>query len=200
MNHCATFFAVIAFIFTAAACHAGVMVTQNVSPGATSWPGSPIISTVSNPTNQATVPESFNSSNTSLSQTFTVTTTNYTLQTISLYAGNGGGGTITLNLYDLGSQTAPNPSSYSPSGNLLGSGNGLSAAYASQSYGVLKFDFTGSDQVTLQAGHLYAFELGGISGTTPIFWQRAASDTYSGGAAYRNRDWINGGSARDFAL
>ena len=181
-------------------CRAGVTVTQNVSPGATSWPGSPFISTMSNPNTTATVPESFNSANTSIGQTFTVTTTNYVLQTIDVYAGVGSGGTITLNLYDLGSQTAPNPSSYSGNVNLLGSGSGLSVSYVTQPYGVLEFDFTGSDQVILQAGHMYAFEVAGTQGTTPIYWMRAGSDTYSGGAAYRNEAWINGNSARDFAL
>jgi glucuronoarabinoxylan endo-1,4-beta-xylanase len=179
---------------------AGVTVVENVSPGAKSWPGSPFISTVSNPTNQATVPESFNNANTSIGQTFTVTTTNYVLQTIDVYAGSGSGGTITLNLYDLGSQTAPNPSSYSGNVSLLGSGSGLSVSYFNQPYGVLEIDFTGSDQVILLAGHMYAFELAGTQGTTPVYWQRAGSDTYSGGAAYRDQGWINGGNNRDFAL
>ena len=54
---------------------AGVTVTQNVSPGATSWPGSPILATVSNPASQATTGESFNGGtggNTNISQTFTI--------------------------------------------------------------------------------------------------------------------------------
>src|SRR5205823_946291 len=84
--------------------------------------GAPIVSTVTNPgaLSPAGTSESFNGGtggNTNLSQTFTLTATNYTLQTIDLYAGGGTGtgiGTnLTLNLYDLGSQTAPNPSSYS---------------------------------------------------------------------------------------
>jgi len=68
--------------------------------------------------------------------------------------------------------------------------------------GVLEFDFTGSDQVTLQAGRLYAFELAGVSGTTPLYWQRATSNPYAGGAAYRNRTLITGGggATRDFAF
>jgi glucuronoarabinoxylan endo-1,4-beta-xylanase len=179
---------------------AGVTVVENVSPGAKSWPGSPLITTLSNPTNQATVPESFNSANTSIGQTFKVTTTNYTLQTIDIYAGSGNGGTITLNFYDLGSQSAPNPSSYAGSANLLGSGSGLSASYINQAYGILEFDFTGSDQVILQAGHMYAFELAGTQGTTPVYWMRAGSDTYSSGTAYRNQSYINGVTNRDFAL
>ncbi|MGH8023689.1 MAG: hypothetical protein ACRED1_08915, partial [Limisphaerales bacterium] len=47
---------------------------------------------------------------------------------------------------------------------------------------------------------MYAFELAGAFGTTPLFWSRSVSDTYSGGAAYRNQSWINDNNARDFAL
>ncbi len=185
---------------------AGVNVVQNGGPGATNWPGSPIISTIADPSS-STVGESFNSPNTSIGQTFTITTTNYTLTSIEIYAqggsGTGAGTNITLNLFDLGSQTAPNPSQYTASivgGNLLGAGAGLTISYDIQGNGTLEFDFTGADQATLQAGHMYVFELAGVSGTTPIFWQRGVSDTYSGGAAYRNQSWINGNNARDFAL
>jgi hypothetical protein len=187
---------------------AGVTIVQNVSPGATSWPGSPLLSTVANPST-ASVIESFNGGggNTNVSQTFTITTTNCTLQTIDIYAGNGSGtgsGTnLVLKLYDLGIQTAPNPSPYTASivgASLLGSGAGLPISYISQAAGVLEFDFTGADQVTLTNGHLYAFELTGAINTTPVFWSRGTSDTYSGGAAYRNQAWINASSARDFAL
>ncbi len=78
------------------ACHAGVVVTQNVSPGATSWPGSPLINTVTNPANQTAVSESFNSTGgcTNYAETFTIAA-DCTLQTISIYAG-GGTGTVTL--------------------------------------------------------------------------------------------------------
>jgi hypothetical protein len=158
-------------------CSAAVIVTENVSPGATSWPGSPILNTVANPST-ASVGEGFNGGggNTNLGQTFTITTSNYLLQTIEIYVGGGtgtGSGTnIVLNLYDLGTQTAPNPSAYNGSiigANVFGSGAGLSVSYANQSAGVLKFDFTGVDQVILTNGHMYAFELTGVNGTTPFF-------------------------------
>jgi glucuronoarabinoxylan endo-1,4-beta-xylanase len=187
----------------------GVTVVQNVSPGATSWPGSPIISTVANPSSSSVI-ESFNGGtggNTNLSQTFTMTAANSTLQTIDLYAGQGSGtgsGTnLVLKLFDLGTQTAPNPSPYTASivgPNLLGSGSGLSVTYTPQANGILEFDFTGPDQVSLTNGHMYAFELTGTLSTTPVFWSRGTNDTYSGGAAYRNQAWINGSNARDFAL
>jgi O-glycosyl hydrolase len=185
---------------------AGVIVTQNVSPGATSWPGIPIIATVTNPASQTSVGESFNAVGgcTNYCQTFTIITTNYTLQTISLYAGAGTGtgtGTnVALRLFDLGTQTAPNPSPYVPGTDLFNSGNGLAITYSPQTVGVLQFDFTGSDQVTLQSGHLYAFEMDGVLNSSPLLWQRTTNDTYSGGAAYRNRSWINGNNAREFAL
>jgi uncharacterized repeat protein (TIGR03803 family) len=190
----------------AMSCLAGVVITQNVSPGAANWPGSPLIATVTNPASQTSVGESFNAVGgcTNYCQTFTITTTNYTLQTISIYAGGGTGtGTGTnlmLRLFDLGTQTAPNPSPYVPGTDLFNSGNGLSITYAPQTVGVLQFDFTGSDQVTLQSGHLYAFEMDGVLNTSPLLWQRTTNDTYSGGAAYRNRSWINGNNAREFAL
>ncbi len=204
----ALFYVLILWVFVTSV-HAGVNVVQNVSPGATSWPGSPIISSVANPASD-TVPEGFNGvgGNTNLSETFTITTTNIVLQTIDIYVsglgqGTGPGTNVTLNLYDLGSQTAPDPSPYTADivgNNLFGSGAGLSITYSSQPDGVLEFDFTGADQVTLQAGHMYAFELTGVINTQPIDWYRGVSDTYSGGAAYRNQSWINGNSARDFSL
>ncbi len=187
---------------------AGVTVVQYVSPGATNWPGSPVLDTMAN-FSTASVGESFNGAggNTNLSQTFTVATADFALHTIDIFAGigsgTGSGTNIVLNLYDLGTQTAPNPSNYAAAisgGNLWGSGAGLSVGYVRQNVGVLEFDFTGVDQVTLTNGHTYAFELTGVSNTIPVYWYRAASDTYSGGAAYRNEAWINGTNARDFAM
>lgn len=196
---------VIAFGLSHLAAYAGVVVTQNLGPGATAWPATPIIKTLTNPSVEATVPESF-SSCTSYGQTFTIPAggNNYTLQTIYLYAGDGTGtspsATVTLNLYDLGGQTAPNPNPYVAGQNKFGSGSGLSITYVPQSAGLLKLDFTSTDQVQLLNGHMYVFELQGISGTTPIQWYRAGADTYASGAAYRDRSWINGNNARDFAL
>jgi uncharacterized repeat protein (TIGR03803 family) len=190
---------------------AGVVVTQNVSSGATNWPGSPIIQTVTNPASQTSVSESFNGGGgcTNYAETFTITTTNYTLQTISIYAGGGtgtGNGTnLTLRLFDLGSlgsQSATNSfSTYTPGTDLFNSGNGLSITYTPQTTGVLQFDFNGNDQAVLTNGHLYAFEIDGVTNTQPVSWMRTASATYSGGSAYRNRSWINGnGNQRAFAM
>ncbi len=193
------------FVAAAMPCFAGVVVSGG-SAGATSWPGSPIVQTVTNPAGQTSVSESFNfapSGCTNYAQTFTIGASNYTLQTISLYAGGGTGtgpGTnLTLRLFDLGSQTAPNPSPYAGA-DLFNSGNGLAISYTPQAVGILKFDFTGSDQVTLQAGHMYAFEMDGTLNSSSVTLERTISDTYAGGAAYRNRSWINGINAREFAM
>lgn len=185
---------------------ASVVVVQDVAPGATAWSGQPIVQTVTNPAAQVAVAESFNSVGgcTNYAQTFTIAPTNYTLQSISIYAGGGSGtgaGTnLTLRLFDLGPQAAPNPSPYSAGTDLFNSGSGLAISYAPQSFGVLRFDFSGSDQVTLTNGHLYAFEINGVINSAPLAWQRTISDTYGGGAAYRNQAWINGNNAREFAL
>jgi uncharacterized repeat protein (TIGR03803 family) len=194
-------------LFTAMSCIAGVTVLENVSPGATSWPGSPIIESVTNPAVQLTVGESFNGVGgcTNYAETFTVTTTNYTLQTVDIFAGGGtgtGNGTnVLLRLFDLGSQTAPNPSTYAPGTDLFNSGNGLSISYTPQTTGVLEFDFNGSDQVVLTNGHLYVFEIDGLLNSQPLAWERTTYLSYDGGAAYRNRSWLNGnGNARTFSL
>lgn len=191
-------------LLTCAVARAGVTVTQNTGPGATSWPGTPLLSTVSNPASQLIVGESFGGA-TSYTQTFTIPApNNYTLQTICLYAGGGSGtsatATLRVNLFDLGGRIAPNPSSYAPGVNLLGGGSGLPITYTYQPNGVLRLDFSGADNVQLLAGHMYAFELAGVSGTTPMNWIRTTADTFAGGAAYRNRSWINGSNARDFGL
>lgn len=183
---------------------AGVTVTQNTGPGPTTWPDTPLIQTVTNPAAQSIVGESFGAA-TSIAETFTVPgPDNYSLQTVYLYVGGGTGtsstATITVNLYDLGGRLAPNPSSYSPNFSLLGGGKGLPITYSTQPNGLLRLDFDGPDQALLISGHMYAFELDGVSGTTPLSWFRTISDTYPGGAAYRNRSWINGTSARDFSM
>ncbi len=195
----------LAFLFVASPCFGGVNVRQGLAPGATSWPGNPVVQTVTNQAAQVAVGESFNAVGgcTNYSQTFTVTT-NYTLQAISIYAGGGtgtGAGTnVTLRLFDLGPQIAPNPSPYLPGSDLFNSGSGLSITYTPQATGVLQFDFTGSDQVTLTNGRMYAFEINGVLNSSPLLWQRTTSDTYTDGVAYRNRNWINGNNAREFAL
>jgi glucuronoarabinoxylan endo-1,4-beta-xylanase len=185
--------------------NAGVTVQQNIGPGANSWPGTPLISTTSQPAMQSTVAEGLSAPTTSYGQTFTLAAgNNYTLQTVYVYVGGGVGTSdaapVTINLYDLGAVAAPNPSPYSANNNLLGGGNGVTITYVTQAAGLLRLDFTGNDQVTLGAGHMYAFEISGVSGSNPMQWYRTTADTYDGGAAYRGRTWINGNNAREFSL
>ncbi len=177
----------------------------NGAPGATSWGGTPFAASVANPKGETSVAEGFGGSASSYAQTFTVpVASSYQLDRICLYAGGGtgtsGAAPLRINLYDLGGQSAPNPSGYTTGTNLLGGGAGLSIPYTAQANGVLQLDFSGDDRVVLIAGRLYAFELAGTSGTNPITWLRGTTDTFAAGAAYRNRSWINGSNARDFAL
>src|SRR5262245_17218217 len=69
-----TLFTTVVLILAGAHAFAGVVVTQNVGPGATAWPATPIVSTVSNPSAQGVVGESFagGGGSTSYGQTFTV--------------------------------------------------------------------------------------------------------------------------------
>jgi len=184
----------------------GVTVTQNAGYDPTNWPGTPLLTTTTNAYYTATEGVSFNhgAGATSISQTFTLAADSQ-LQRIILFAGDGfGAGTgnaVTLALYDLGSQDASACNSYSVQTNLFGSGKGLQIAYEPQAPGLLVFDFTGSNQVMLKAGHLYAFELQGIRRSAPLFWRRTKKDTYQGGAAYSDRAVIVEKSNKcDFAI
>lgn len=185
---------------------AGLTVTQDAGYDPTNWPGSPILSTTTNPYYTATEAVSFNQAAgvTNIGQTFTIAEDSK-LHRISLFAGDGfgtgAGNTVTLALYDLVSQDALSPNSYSAETNLFGSGKGLQIAYIPQAPGLLLFDFSGSNQVILKAGHIYAFELQGIRKSAPLFWRRTNEDTYQGGAAYCNRAVIEEKSNKcDFAM
>src|SRR5205823_11010712 len=53
----------------------------------------------------------------------------------------------------------------------------------------LNFDLTGSDEVALQAGHMYAFEIAGTSGFSgATFWARISGAGPSGGNPYPGGD------------
>ncbi|MGA2916630.1 MAG: glycoside hydrolase family 43 protein [Sedimentisphaerales bacterium] len=184
----------------------GVTVTQNAGYDPTNWPSTPIVSTTTNPYYTATEDVSFNhgAGAVNISQTFTVAEDSQ-LQRIALFAGDGfgttAGNTVTIALYDLGPRSASALNSYSAQTNLFGSGKGLQIAYEPQAPGLLLFDFTGSNQVILKSGHLYAFELQGIRKSAPLFWRRTKKDTYQGGAAYSDRAAIIEKSSQcDFAM
>lgn len=185
---------------------ADVTVT-NYTPGATAWPGTPLVATTVNPSG-ATVSENFTGGggNTNLSETFVITA-NSKLDKILVY-GTPAGGTVTLNLYDLGVQTAPAPSPYTTNivgANLLGGGAGLTIAAlpSAGSAQIIEFAFGTNgtvDTVLLSSNRMYVFEITSSLGSTAMFWNRFGADPYASGAAYRNQSWINGNSARDFAL
>ncbi len=51
----------------------------------------------------------------------------------------------------------------------------------------MQFDFAGANQVLLQAGHTYAFELQGLEKSAPLFWRASRQEAYPAGGAYFNR-------------
>ncbi len=171
--------------------------------GTTAWPGTPTVSTVSG--DLSTV--AWTSQNpgtlgaTGCGQTFTVpsATSYYTLQSICAYLEQGGGGTATLSLYDLGVLTTPSSTNVVGT-NLFGGGCGLTlyGYTASAMTGVVRFTFTGASAMRLTVGHTYLFEIVGVQ-TSSFSWRSANSDTYSGGAAYVNRAWLSSG-ARDLGM
>jgi hypothetical protein len=200
---------IFAAIALARSAWAGVTVVHDPSTN-TFWPFGPMVEAVTNPAMQAVVAESFNTSPvviSNLAQTFIVNGTNQGLRTIAIYAmggsGTGTGTNLTLNLYDLGFQSPPNPSIYSDFtmiSNLLGNGAGLPINYSPQAQpGFVDFIFT--EFVPLQFGHMYAFELAGTPGTAPLYWMRTGGgNAFQGGTAYGNRTWLDNAPDIDFAL
>lgn len=184
----------------------GVTVIENAGFTPTNWPGNPLLMTVANPYFGANEGLSFNQRGgvTNLSQTFVVAEDSK-LERISLFGGDGFGtsstNAVTLGLYDLGAANTNAMNSYAVQTNLFGSGAGLQIAYEPQAPGLLVFDFTGSNQVMLKAGHLYAFELQGVRRSAPVFWRRTRKNSYEAGAAYIDRALTAGPSGDfDFAM
>lgn len=184
-------------------------VTQNTATAATEWKGNPVLRTTADPYNTAIVSESFNrgdSGTTSLGQTF-IPDTDFKLQEISLYAGDGFGTIedkpVTLALYefDEGDTKRSTDSSYAAGENLLGSSDELRINYKPQAQGLLQLRLAESRQPVLKAGRRYVLELQGVRGSAPIFWRRTKTDTYAVGAAYQDRSLIQDESKTgDFGL
>lgn len=184
-------------------------VTQNTATAATEWSGTPALRTTGDPYQTAIVSESFNrgdSGATSLGQTFSPDI-DFTLQEISLYAGDGLGTiedkplTLALYEFDEGESKKNASSSYTAGKNLLGSGDGLRINYKPQAQGLLQLRLAESRQPVLKAGRRYVLELQGVSGSAPLFWRRTRTDAYSAGAAYRDRSLIREESKTgDFGL
>tara|TARA_R100000908_G_scaffold50441_1_gene25716 strand:- start:62899 stop:64509 length:1611 start_codon:yes stop_codon:yes gene_type:complete len=168
------------------------------------WPGSPVITTHTEPYNEFTEPHSFNSAEgvSSLGQTIKVTD-DFTLDRITLYAGDGFGtieeNPVTLALYDLGTEEVD--STYAAGENLLGSEDGLRINYKPQGLGFLSMDLPEDRQPELKAGHTYVIELKGVAGTASVFWRSSDDDSYSEGAAYLGRSLMKqNGQSRDFGV
>jgi len=171
-------------------------VAQNTATAANAWKGNPLLRTSGDPYQTAIVPESFNRGNggaTSLGQTF-IPDTDFILQEISLYAGDGFGTIadkpVTLALYefDEGGAKRNINSSYTAGKNLLG--DGLRMNYKPQAQGLLQLRLAESRQPVLKAGRRYVLELQGVRDSAPLFWRRTRTDTYPAGAAYQDRSLI----------
>jgi hypothetical protein len=173
-----------------------IEVTQHTATAATAWRAEPALRTTDNPYNTAIVPESFNrgdSGAASLGQTFSVDA-DFTLQEISLYAGDGlgtiEGKPVTLALYELNGDGKEDIASYAAGENLLGPADGLQINYQPQAQGLLQLRLAESRQPVLKAGKRYVLELQGVKGSAPLFWRRTRADVYPEGAAYQDRSLI----------
>ncbi|MFA4943243.1 MAG: PEP-CTERM sorting domain-containing protein [Lentisphaeria bacterium] len=203
--------------------NAGVIVTENLATSA-GWPETTTLQTMDSnvpSTGELVLRRSGDANNVRLrSQAFTPAST---LQLDAIYitynsnfTTSGGSFALRLQAVNLngdGSSTAYN---YEQAANLLSALTVSPTVSTDGSAKVMKFDFTGADQVTLNSGTLYAFELVGTApgaGTSAsVFsWTRAGSSPYAGGDGFLidtstaldgTRTAINGTNERDlgFAL
>jgi len=141
------------------------------------WPGSPALTSVARPFDQAPEPIGFNSDGggSRLAQTF-VPRADIALGRLSLYAGDGLGTDaahpLRLSLRDVEAGTE-----------LLGAGQGLAIAYRPQGAGLLSFDFRAHPPVVLRAGRRYALALQGDKGALTLFLRASRDDVYADGEA-----------------
>ncbi|HZZ28260.1 MAG TPA: PEP-CTERM sorting domain-containing protein [Pirellulales bacterium] len=125
------------------------------------------------------------------------------------YAGPTADAPAGSNPYRNWTDYVPGPNGYNKT-DLLGGGSGDIVTYNPNPgpERFFEFNFTGSDQIALQAGHLYAFELWGNDQTGTVFLQRSSgtmdSNTspaakahfYDGGEGYK----VAGGQIPDNTL
>ncbi|MGC3957756.1 MAG: hypothetical protein QM813_07345 [Verrucomicrobiota bacterium] len=200
-----TSFAAFATLGLTAGVFAGVTVTTDTT-GPSVWPGEPLIRMSAAP-GDATVQETFTLGGgcTNLAQTF-VAPTDCTLYGLSV-VNQGGVENLALNLYDLGvALSTPNSvtdyNALITGANLLGGGVGLpftSTAFSGAGIHHFEFDNVGTtDRVTLLSNHLYAVEIIGPLGSANFWWNRTASDPYTGGSTFRDRTAHR--SDRDFGF
>jgi hypothetical protein len=193
-------------LLSGAQAFAGITVVAGTGPGATSWPGTPILSTLGNPSTNTGSNVNFGTTNTSMGQSFLIPAgASYTLTSIYVFGTTAGSSPINVSLYDLGTIAAPGPDSYTATGNIIGGGSPvvLTGYPAQGTAGILQLNFTDVDQVTLAAGHMYLLEFAGAAGTTSITLPRGFSNPYSNGNAYLNRSAIGAPTVanyRDFSV
>ncbi len=172
-------------------------ITQSHGIAAKEWACSPIFTTTDKPYQNAIYSESFNGQENgrqnaeTIGQSFKVDT-DFTLNKISLYAGDGFGtgkhNPVELALFDLG-KVSPD-STYSPGKNLLGSGGAFKINYTPQALGLLEIELPDDIKIELKSGNTYILELKGVRETAPFFWRRSRGDIYTWGSAFKDRKLI----------
>lgn len=116
-----------------------------------------------------------------------------------------------INLYDAGTSGWADigTGTYNPgvnvSANLLDTTSQLTwTGYnvPGDSAAVLDFALSGADQVAIQAGNRYIFEIASTTNPNGMIWLRngATGANYTGGQAFRQRSPLNGNAARDMTL
>lgn len=93
----------------------------------------------------------------------------------------------------------PGVQTYTQGTNLLGPVPAtFSLASTSGSKNLLRFEFSGADQIPLNKGTTYAIEISSTSSAVTFY--RRSADTYAGGNAYSNRSAVNYPGTRDLAM
>lgn len=167
---------------------ARLRVDQFIQGYPSAWRGVPMLASVKSPFDEAPEPRGFNSDGgvSRLAQTF-VPHADFTLGSISLYAGDGhgtrAGRPLRLVLLDLGPADA-GADTYGAGTDLLGTGDGLALACQPQGAGLLDIALVAGSPVTLKAGRRYALELRGTRNGLDLYLRASRSDVYADGAAY----------------
>lgn len=188
---------VMVLLVVAPSVQAGLVITEDQDYVA--WPGTetPIIETttsLANFTNGV-------SASTPVSQTFTVLET-FTLDKIYLAYNTGAtSGTIQVRIQEANVINTGTAYTYAEGTDLFDTDTlTFSFTIDTDSSKVMTLDFTGVDEITLEAGKVYAFEAVGIVNGGAFSLMRRSADTYSGGAAFSNRVSVNGLTTRDFGV
>jgi hypothetical protein len=184
---------------------------------ADTWSGTPTIVTIADPKNKATIGETLADPRIAICQTFKVPLgmTNLKLDKIAIWEdGNTPSqNPYTLRFVDVGTTDPAHqgggPGTYSVDTDLWG-GDVNFPYYGATVRGPTEFDFQGSEEVTLTAGHYYAFEITAPTYVGGIWWYRdnTTDSTYADGAAFVGiyndrpdiRQQLGSGNGHDFAM